>query len=141
MTPEQIKQVYEGMGAAYQCMTAALAAENDDDELGNISDAIIALANAREIFFQTAVRDCYVETEDSAQELVTVKDWAIKAVQESAQEGGIDLTEEQAIQIVADHGHQFLGAARVAISVYLDDNPGFPEVMVLGLEDDKQETE
>jgi len=139
MTPKQIKLVYDGMGTAYQCMRKALDAENDDDELGNISDAIVALANAREIFFQTTVRDCYVETEDSDQELVTLQDWTVKTVLFSAKEGGIDLTEEQARSIVADHGHQFLGAARVAISVYLDDNPGFPEVMVLGLEEDKQE--
>ena len=138
MTPEQIKQVYEGMGAAYQHLKVALAAENDDDELGNISDAIIALANAREIFFQTAVRDCYVETEDSARELVTLQDWTVKTVLFSAKEGGIDLTEEQAIQIVADHGYQFLGAARVAISAYLDDNQDFPEVMVLGLEEEDE---
>ena len=138
MTPEQIKQVYDGMGTAYQCMKKALDAENDDDELGNISDAIIELGNAREIFFQTTVQDSQLEAEDSAQELVTVKDWAIKAVQESAKEGGIDLTEEQARSIVADHGHQFLGAARVAISVYLDDNQDFPEVMVLGLEEDQE---
>ena len=91
-----------------------------------------AVASARQIVGQ------YLETEDSAQELVTVKDWAIKAVQESAKEGGIDLTEEQARSIVADHGHQFLGAARVAISVYLDDNQDFPEVMVLGLEEDQE---
>ena len=138
MTPEQIKQVYDGMGTAYQCMKKALDAENDDDELGNISDAIIELGNAREIFFQTTVRDSQLEAEDSAQELVTVKDCAIKAVQESAKEGGIDLTEEQARSIVAAHGHQFLGAARVAISVYLDDNQDFPEVMVLGLEEDQE---
>ena len=144
MTPKQIKLVYEGMGTAYQCMRKALDAENDADELGNISDAIVALANAREIFFQTAVRDCYigpdgyVETEDSAQELVTLQDWTIKTVLFSAKEGGIDLTEEQAIQIVADHGHQFLGAARVAISTYLDEDQGFPEVMVLGLEEDQE---
>ena len=138
MTPEQIKQVYDGMGAAYQCMKKALYAETDNDELGNISDAMRALANARGIFFQTTVRDCYVETEDSAQELVTLQDWTIQAVQESAKEGGIDLTEEQARSIVADHGHQFLGAARVAISVYLDDNQDFPEVMVLGLEEDQE---
>ena len=139
MTPKQIKLVYDGMGTAYQCMRKALDAENDDDELGNISDAIVALANAREIFFQTTVRDCYVETEDSAQELVTLQDWTVKTVLFSAKEGGIDLTEEQARSIVADHGHQFLGAARVAISVYLDDNPGFPEVMVLGLEEEDKE--
>lgn len=139
MTPEQIKQVYEGMGAVRQHLEAALAAENDDDELGNIADAIIALANAREIFFQRAVRNCYVETEDNAQELVTLQDWTVKTVLFSAKEGGIDLTEEQAIQIVADHGHQFLRAARVAISAYLDDNQDFPEVMVLGLEEEDEE--
>ena len=138
MTPEQIKQVYDGMGTAYQCMKKALYAETDIDELGNISDAMRALGNARGIFFQTTVQDSQIEAEDSAQELVTLQDWTIQAVQESAKEGGIDLTEEQARSIVADHGHQFLGAARVAISVYLDDNQDFPEVMVLGLEEDQE---
>ena len=138
MTPEQIQQVYDGMGTAYQCMKKALDAENDDDELGNISDAIIELGNAREIFFQTTVQDSQLAAEDNAQELVTVKDWLFKTVLFSAKEGGIDLTEEQARSIVADHGHQFLGAARVAISVYLDDNQDFPEVMVLGLEEDQE---
>ena len=138
MTPEQIKQVYDGMGTAYQCMKKALYAETDNDELGNISDAMRALGNARGIFFQTTVQDSQLEAEDSAQELVTVKDWLFKTVLFSAKEGGIDLTEEQARSIVADHGHQFLGAARVAISVYLDDNQDFPEVMVLGLEEDQE---
>ena len=138
MTPEQIKQVYDGMGTSYQCMKKALYAETDNDELGNISDAMRALANARGIFFQTTVQDSQLEAEDSAQELVTLQDWTIQAVQESAKEGGIDLTEEQARSIVADNGHQFLGAARVAISVYLDDNQDFPEVMVLGLEEDQE---
>jgi hypothetical protein len=130
MTPEQIKQVYEALEDAEQFMGSMSTYEKDDEFLEH--SRVEAVASARQIVGQ------YLETEDSAQELVTVKDWAIKAVQESAKEGGIDLTEEQARSIVADHGHQFLGAARVAISVYLDDNQDFPEVMVLGLEEDQE---
>ena len=61
MTPEQIKQVYDGMGTAYQCMKKALYAETDNDELGNISDAMRALATARGIFFQTTGQDSQLE--------------------------------------------------------------------------------
>ena len=130
MPPDQIRQVSEALEDAEQFMGSMSTYERDNEFLEH--SRVEAVASARQIVGQ------YLETEDNAQELVTVKDWAIKAVQESAKEGGIDLTEEQARSIVADHGHQFLGAARVAISVYLDDNQDFPEVMVLGLEEDQE---
>ena len=130
MTPDQIRQVYEALEDAEQFMGSMSTYEGDNEFLEH--SRVEAVASARQIVGQ------YLAAEEDAQELVTVKDWAIKAVQESAKEGGIDLTEEQARSIVADHGHQFLGAARVAISVYLDDNQDFPEVMVLGLEEDQE---
>ena len=132
MTPEQIKQVYEALEDAEQFMGSMSTSFRKASWTRFASSRVEAVASARQIVGQ------YLAAEDNAQELVTVKDWAIKAVQESAKEGGIDLTEEQARSIVADHGHQFLGAARVAISVYLDDNQDFPEVMVLGLEEDQE---
>ena len=132
MTPEQIKQVYEALEDAEQFMGSMSTSFRKASWTRFANSRVEAVASARQIVGQ------YLAAEDNAQELVTVKDWAIKAVQESAKEGGIDLTEEQARSIVADHGHQFLGAARVAISVYLDDNQDFPEGMVLGLEEDQE---
>jgi|TARA_R110002020_G_scaffold137731_7_gene307188 hypothetical protein len=130
MTPEQIKQVYEALEDAEQFMGSMSTYEGDNEFLEH--SRVEAVASARQIVGQ------YLAAEEDAQELVTVKDWTVKAVQEIAKEGGIDLAEEQAIQIVADHGHQFLQAARVAISFYLDEAKGFPEVMILGLEDEDE---
>ena len=132
MTPEQIKQVYEALEDAEQFMGSMSTSFRKASWTRFANSRVEAVASARQIVGQ------YLAAEDNAQELVTVKDWLFKTVLFSAKEGGIDLTEEQARSIVADHGHQFLGAARVAISVYLDDNQDFPEVMVLGLEEDQE---
>ena len=132
MTPEQIRQVYEALEDAEQFMGSMSTSFRKASWTRFANSRVEAVASARQIVGQ------YLAAADNAQELVTVKDWAIKTVLFSAKEGGIDLTEEQARSIVADHGHQFLGAARVAISVYLDDNQDFPEVMVLGLEEDQE---